>query len=271
MEWDGYIRSENYREKCYSACAINESYYLVGKWARDPHSAAVAKLSADGDSLWTRYYGGNASIFNCSTQSTDSNLVVGGDSGELAENGSYDAYLVKLDGDGEIIWEHVYGGEYGESFNDVVPTNDGGFLCGGSSSSFGNSRQYYIVRTDSEGEELWSGSYGTESYEVGTAITETSDGGCAIAGYIPNPGGKEPQGGMALTRIDPEGEEMRTQVYGGNEYERCFDVITLADDGFLIVGTTNNFGVFHAGYLVRTDSDGEELWMSTFYIGDDGD
>ena len=112
-------------------------------------------------------------------------------------------------------WENGYGGESVDMGRAVLPTQDGGFIASGFTTSFSPFEDVYIVRTDVEGDTLWTNSYGTEELrEYGTSIIETEAGDFVLAGNNVDPTFTEEED-IYLLKIDEEGNQLWQRTYGG--------------------------------------------------------
>jgi len=165
-------------------------------------------------------------------------------------------------GAGEL-WTRAYGGAGDEKGYEVVQTADGGYAVVGETNSFGAGLfDIYLVRTDSNGDSLWTRTYGGGQYEFGYSLVATPDSGFLIAGVTTSfgAGGRD----VYLVRTDAQGETLWTKTYGGTNHDAAGSVITTADGGCLIVGTTYSYGAGGADlYILKTDADGESLWAVT--------
>ena len=91
--------------------------------------------------------------------------------------------LTLKDQTGETLWLNTYGGRSWERAGDVVPTQDGGFLILGSTSSYGKGNyDFFVVKTDSEGGEMWTNVYGDFYNEYGEAIEFVPNGNFLLIG-----------------------------------------------------------------------------------------
>lgn len=131
----------------------NGDIYTVGNFSsRDDYKlfagfgrtdAAILKLSANGDILWTKQYGGsNVENFPAITIATDGGCVIAGrsrskdhDLASLSNQGNADAVLVKFNEDGTLAWERGFRGYAEDSFTDIAPLPDGGYAAVGYSGS----------------------------------------------------------------------------------------------------------------------------------------
>lgn len=171
----------------------------------------------------------------------------------------------------DTLWTQTYGGEYDEQCLSIILTTDGGFaLAGWTSTIRAGDWDFSLVRTDSDGEELWSQTYDDENRNICNSVIQTADGGFALAGYSQSLHGDIDRD-FWLVVTDEEGEELWSQSYGGGDGDICYSLIQTADDGFVLAGYTQSFGEGdHDFWLVRIDEDGDELWSQT-YEGEDRD
>jgi len=93
-------------------------------------------------------------------------------------------WLIKTDAYGNMEWNKTYGKSEYEQAKSVVLTSDGGFAISGSKRFFdhGYHHDFWLIKTDADGNEEWSQTYGGSDNEIAHSLIETSDGGYAIAG-----------------------------------------------------------------------------------------
>jgi len=149
----------------------------------------VIRTDAQGDTLWTKTFGGAGDDFGYSIRLTnDQAYIIAGHTRSFGQ-GQLDMLLMKIDDQGNLLWAKTYGGldeEYGYS---VEPTDDGGYIVSGSTKSFAKGGfcdilcdDVYLIKTDANGDTLWTKTYGSLAYEVGWSVRTTSDGGYAVVG-----------------------------------------------------------------------------------------
>ncbi len=202
--------------------------------------------------------------------------------------GSDDGWILRLDANGNKVWEHSYGGTYSDGFEDILQTADGGFLVLGESGSpeqTGNKTapsyggyDCWVLKLDSSGNKLWERTYGGSGHDLGLRIFQTANGDALIAANTSSvaDGNKSSpsygQNDFWVLRIDSNGNKLWDKSFGGSgsEYLNAADITS---DGGLIIGgesdsgmdgnkTTPAFGSYDY-YVVRLDSTGSKLWERT--------
>ncbi|NQU04911.1 MAG: T9SS type A sorting domain-containing protein [Calditrichaeota bacterium] len=248
-----------------SVIQVPDIGYLVGGESQYYDGLGIM-INEDGDSLWSRSYGGSNGTIKGMTISRDGHGVIAGTTSEYAENGSWDSYLVKIDAEneGEVIWRQVYGGGSGDSVFDVILTQDNGFAIAGETRSFGNQTQFYLVKTDSIGEQEWESNFGGEGTERCTALVQTPDGGFALVGYTIDDDYGDP-GDIFFVRTDSEGNELWSRWYGFGDSDYCLSMVQTQEGGFVLAGSTSHA---EGMYLIRLDCDGEVLWSYLYETAD---
>ena len=119
--------------------------------------------------------------------------------------GDSDFYLVKTDSAGDLVWDRTYGGDDADRAFTAMQTSDGGYILGGFTASFNvEYYDFYLVKTDSSGDTIWTKTYGGLWQEEIADIEETSDGGYAAVGYTYSFGaGSNPN--IYFVKIDANG------------------------------------------------------------------
>jgi hypothetical protein len=231
---------------------------------------APQRLLAQPDTLWTRTFGGDLNERgNSVVHTTDGGYIIGGYTASYGL-GSTDVWLIKTDANGEPLGARTYGDTAYDRGQAVVETSDGGYVVVGYTTSYGaGGTDVYAIRTDSQGDALWTRTYGGAGSDEGYGIAETSDGGFVIAGSTQSYGSGDYD--VYLVRVDSDGNMLWKKTFGGEESDRGRAVILTANGGFLVAGSnesetpgTSDF------YLIRTDPNGNQVWMRT-YGGSDSD
>jgi len=128
---------------------------------------------------------------------------------------------------------------------------------------FKRSSLVYLIKTDVDGNEQWSKTFGGSDYDYGTSVQQTTDGGFIIAGYIYSFIAEDSD--VYPIKTDVDGNEQWSKTFGGSDYDYGKSVQQTVDGGFIIAGCTESIGpLCDDVYLVKTDIDGNEQWSNTF-------
>ncbi|MBA7530076.1 hypothetical protein ES705_22279 [subsurface metagenome] len=224
----------------------------------------LLKTDANGDTLWTKTYGGTGHDYGESVQqTTDNGYIIAGYTNSFGA-GNYDVKLIKTLMNGDTLWTKTYGGldtDYGYS---VQQTTDNGYIIAGYTKSFGaGGYDVYLIKTDMIGNTLWTKTYGGVDDERAWLVQQTTDNGYIIAGETESFGvGRED---AWLIKTDMNGDTLWTKVYGGTTYDYAKSVQQTTDNGYIVVGETKSFGA--GGYdlwLLKTDANGDTLWAKLY-------
>jgi hypothetical protein len=149
-------------------------------------NALIVKTDSNGDTLWTKCIGG--SFNNCYVsanaikQTFDSAYIMTGKTSSFGA-GNDDVFLTKTDTGGNPVWTKTFGGIQADRGISLAQTQDSGYVVAGYTFSFGNSNgEYYLIKTNSNGDTLWTKQYGTSSYDLASDVMQTSDAGYIVSG-----------------------------------------------------------------------------------------
>ncbi len=243
--------------------------YIVAGWTRlytpAPVDVYLVKTNGQGDTLWTRTYGGADNDIGYSVQqTTDGGYIVGGFY-ELS-NGSSQVYLIKTNASGDTLWTRIYGGWHWNDGFSVRQTSDGGYIVTGRTDSFGNSWQVYFVKTDAAGDSLWTRTYGSDiGEEYGYSVQQTSDGGYIVVGRT-NLGNSISQ--VYLVKTNASGDTLWSRIYYDRENVVGYFVQQTSDGDYIIAGGTAFDWTRYDVYLLKVSASGDTLWTRTY--GDNG-
>jgi len=245
--------------------AHNSDLLVVGitdSYGQGRENGYAAKLNSQGEVQWFNWYGGESvDNFRSVRNLGDGNFAICGSTYSFGENSS-DMWLVKIDDAGEVLWQRTYDNRSSEGAETIVHCDDGGFLLAGYTFFDGwSGRDFYVVRTDSVGNELWNASFGDSLSDICHDALQTADGGFLLAGYKDMRPGMGANADFWLVKIDSVGELRWSREYGGDSVDKGYTISKTSDGGFIIGGETFSDGNGISNfYAVRVDSLGEELW-----------
>ena len=224
----------------------------------------LVKTDSVGDTIWMTTYGGSQYDLCRSVQQTlDGGYIVAGWTSSFGA-GLEDIYLIKLDPLGDTMWTGTYGGSGDDRGRCVQETRDGGYIVAGWTSSFGAELEdIYLIKLDSLGDTVWTGTYGGSGDDQSECVRQTQDGGFIIAGYTNSLGVGNLD--VYLVKTDSIGDTIWTRTYGGVSHDLGYSVEQTLDGGYIITGHTFSFGAGEYDvYLIRADSLGDTVWTRTY-------
>jgi len=216
------------------------------------------------DTLWTKTYGGiNDDIGLSVEQTSDEGFIITGWTYSFGAGGS-DAFLIKTDAEGDILWYKTYGGPADDNGFSVQQTSDNGYIIAGGTYSFGaGDKDVYLIKTDSLGEVIWVKTYGGGLADWATSVQQTADGGYIICGTTGSFGAGQLD--VYVIKIDSLGDTIWTKAYGGMNADGGNYIRQTSDGGYIIVGSTGSYGAgLYDVYLIKTDSSGDTVWTKTY-------
>jgi hypothetical protein len=233
-------------EQGYSVKQTTDGGYIIsGTDAYDfsPYDDVyIIKTNSSGDILWTTTW--NRPDANNDDRGGEIQLT--DDGGYIMVGHSYNyngngikVTLLKLNSSGTIEWWKAHGIEQDQRGSSVLQTDDGGYIF--SAYTGLANPDFWLVKTDSAGDILWTKRFGGPSDEYpGQIMCKTADGGYVIVGYTASfgSGGND----VWLVKTDQSGNEMWNLPIGSSGDDRGVSVQQSVDGGFIITGRTNSFG-----------------------------
>jgi hypothetical protein len=253
----GYIISGTYKRNAWSLWYCH--FYLL-------------KIDASGNEEWYKIHGtyDRENVAQSIKQTLDGGYIIAGYSG-IPQN--MDLYVAKIDFNGDITWTRVFGES--DSFDMgrcVEQTSDGGFIITGQTGSFDDgSQNVWLIKIDSNGNEQWNKTFGGTGYDGGNCVKITSDGGYVIVGFSDSYSA-DGNTDILIIKTDSNGTQEWSKTLGGADLDEGRSIQNTLDNGFIITGYTNSYGVGSADvWLIKTDATGNELWNKTFGGSDNDD
>jgi len=247
-----YSEQENIMRK---ACLFTLVYFCVN---------AATVFAAPGDTTWTQTYGGYSDDRTYLAQQTnDGGYITGGLTLSFGAGGQ-DTYLVKTDSFGNTQWTNTYGWTASDVAFSLQQTTDGGYILAGWTNSWGAGwADFYLVKTDAAGNELWTQTHGGTATDQAWSVQQTTDGGYIIAGSTESFGAGFTD--FYLVKTNVIGDTLWTRTYGGTSSEIAYSVQQTTDGGYITAGYTGSFGAGSFDfYVVKTNAGGGTMWTQTY-------
>ena len=243
----------------------------------------VLKVDTSANLLWKRTYGGTRDDYaTCIQALPNGGYLVGGhtesDDFDITNNrGFTDAWLVRLDEQGNKIWQKTYGGNSYDYINAMTVQTDGSCLLAGYTMSgnddIANNRGSFdgwLLKVDINGSKLWSKTFGGSSADFFYGVIATAGGFIAVGGSASTEGDLANNKGnydVWALEVDATGNKLWSKNYGGLMHEMAANVVALPDGGFLLAATTtseNGDVQQHIGetdgWLLKIDATGNLVW-----------
>jgi hypothetical protein len=215
------------------------------------------------DTLWTGIYGGDREDQGWSVvQTFDGCFVVAGRTTSYG-SGLQDAYLMKVDPSGDTIWTRTYGGSSWDFVYSIAETSDSGYIVVGRESSYGSGGvDVWLIKTDANGDTIWTRNYGGPDWEEGNAGVQTSDGGYILVGVTYSYGAGESD--VYLIKTDSSGDTLWTRTFGGPDVDEGWSVAETPDGGYIVAAVTGDYTWEGDVYVIKTNADGDSLWTRIY-------
>jgi hypothetical protein len=196
-----------------------------------PNTFTVLKLNADGEPEFQKAYS-QSSAKAFSIQEIDSGYIV---AGELSVGYDVEAWILKLDDNGTVVWQKKYGGYYWDSARSIRQTLDGGYIVAGGTRNWGAGQSdVWVMKLDPDGEPVWQNAYGGEKGDWANSVWQTSDGGYIVAGVRDNTGGDS--GDMWVLKLNSNGS-VAWQRSAGTELPDAMYSVQEKDGAYFVSGT----------------------------------
>ncbi|MEO5645732.1 MAG: T9SS type A sorting domain-containing protein [Bacteroidia bacterium] len=247
-------------------------YVFSGEtFSDDPAGDAfIARTDANGNLLWWKNYGtAGYDIAYDIKPLANGNFIISG----LVENpvSSYDGFIMLADANGDSIWTRIFSGAGYEHAVKVIPTSDNGFLFCGKMFTYANVPGWsdaWLVKTDANGDTLWTNIIGGPVWEEAMDIIE-SNGGYVFCGGESSFGSGYYD--VFMMKTDLSGNLLWSKTYGGQYTEDCYSIVEVPSGGYAMAGYTETFGPGNIrgtdssnAFVIRTDFNGDTLWAMSY-------
>ncbi|SEV88204.1 Por secretion system C-terminal sorting domain-containing protein [Chryseobacterium wanjuense] len=257
-------------------CTILSTSAQEVVWQKDIKSSTQDFLSQVTTTIDQQYL-----ISGSSIQAGDQKLGAGS-----KQNNGYDYHFIKLNQQGEEVWEKYFSGQNHDFLSATVATQEGGFLAAGTSysgkgldkkdDSKGGS-DIWLIRLNEFGDELWQKTIGGASDEEARAVIQTTDLGFFVAGSFVSAQDSKMKGygskDVLIVRLDKNGKELSQLILGGKGLDEVEKMIPTKDGGALLgiysrsnaggSKKTENFGEGDY-WIIKLSKDGKVEWEKNF-------
>ena len=212
---------------------VDSGYVIIGSAKFGPQGyqeAWLIKTDENGNAIWNKRFGGVSDAGGSDVQKTnDGGYIV------LGISPSVDFWLIKTDGNGDTVWTRTFGGSDMELGSEVQQTADEGYIITGQTDSFGaGSSDLWLVKTDENGDTLWTKTFGGTSSERGNSVKQLSDGSYIIVGNNWSFGNGSSD--LWYLKVDESGNELWNKIFGSSDNDGGTSMQLTQDGGYIITG-----------------------------------
>jgi hypothetical protein len=260
----------------------------------------IINIEPSGNVVWEKCFGGtktdipikiiqagiNEYLVLGKTFSTDGDVQSG-------NQGMLDFWIIKINLQGDLLWEKTYGGPGNDTPKDLLLLPDGGFLFigeikqgGGDISTYYGEDDIWLCRCDEQGNIEWEKTLGNQGIDVCQSISINNEGNILLAGSVQEYGGMvecdiKGAGDVWVVEMDMFGNILWQQCYGGSGYDKGY-VINKINEGYIVLASTRspdgdvagyhdeNYGFwFDDMWMIKLDYQGNINWQKC--LGGTGD
>gem|GEM_PF-2230749 len=213
-QWDNHYGNDRTQVGRSIKVVPGNGYIIVGS-TNDEATARlkgyVVKIDNNGNEEWSAEYGDTSKFHTFYDVIVDGNnyVMAGYTSSDIFPNNDSDAYLVKINATGTVIWEKTIGGTLLDQFFKIVKGTNGGYVMAGVTRSYGQGSSLngdmWIVKVDVNGNQAWSRTYGTDKGDIARGLDVTDSGGYLLVGETMT--GLTSGYDILLYRLDSNGEK----------------------------------------------------------------
>jgi hypothetical protein len=246
----------------------------------------ILKIDNAGRIQWQKTFGGSDyEVAGSIQQTVDGGYIVAGTTysvnGDVTGNhGGGDFWVIKLNGDGDVVWQKTFGGPYKDAAHSVQQTTDGGYIIAGETRSTSGQVKnnhggvdFWVIKLNANGHLVWQNTYGGTRDDEAHSVKQTPDGGYIVAGVtLSNDGnvtglhGNQPD--YWVIKIDAKGSLQWQRALGGTRPDEAFGVSVTQDGSYLVAGVaysndgdiTGNHGNYE-DWVVNLSNAGNLIWQ----------
>jgi len=242
-------------------------YIILGTFettSSGPTNLWLLKTDQNGDTLWTKKYGGNNNEYGESVQITSDGSYIILATTESFGAGGEDIWLIKTTNTGNTTWIKTFGGIDNDDGVSVEQTTDNGYIISGKTESYGIDGDIWVIKTDDIGDTLWTNTYGGIDEDEDGIIKQTADGGYILVGETESFGLQSND--IWVVRLTDTGDTLWTKLIGGNESDGPRSLEITSEGGYIICGRTRSYGAGESDfYLVKIDAEPTSMILNDLF------
>jgi len=244
------------------AVNLTDGFLLVGNqfFASGNVNGYVAKIDDEGNLLWQTFLGGGSVNKLFSGIATSDGFAVFGLT-QLNDNTQSAGWVVKLNGDGNVVWNETYGQPNETALRSGVLAQDGDYVIAGYTDlPSPNNYDFYLIKIHPDGSLVWNKTYGGIQSEKAYSMTKAT-GGYVLVGEVES---QTTSTDAWVLKVDENGNEIWDRTVGGKEADSPAYVTQSKDGSYLVAGFTFSFGAGNRDFwLFKISDQGQVLFSCT--------
>jgi len=244
----------------------DNSFIIVGStesYGAGKEDIFIVKINITGELISNDTFGWQEKDAGYSIiKTSDGNYIITGTSQEIDGVGE-DVLLLKINDDCDLIWKKEFGRTAWEWGKDLIETKNNEILIVGSTQDFwGADYDYYVIKTDLDGNNIWSKNYKISGNNHANAVIQAKDDNFLVVGTTSDYTNVNKD--ILIIKLNNNGQILWSKTYGGSGKEEGYD-IAKTEDGYLIVGSTSSYGEGrYDAYVIKINEDGEVIWSESY-------
>ena len=256
----------------------------------------IVKIDEQGEKIWDKTFGGfHIDYFNNMIALPEDGYLLAGwsrsginiDKSEPNKGGA-DFWVIKINNQGEKIWDRTFGGNNNDYLNTIKLSKNGNYiLTGGSASGISGDRNItslggtdcWLLEIDPQGNIVWQQVIGGQSNDLSRRLIVDPDGNLIFGGWstsgISDDKSEDNRGrdDYWVVKSDPNGNKIWDKTLGGSQEEFLFSRLVRTPDGGILVGGQSRSGISfdksesnrgdHDTWIVKLDENGNQVWDKT--------
>ena len=278
-EWSKTFGDAGKDERGYSVKQTSDGGYVIAGYKNNgtDDDGWVIKTDGNGTLLWNRTYGetgeDNNDRLHSIIENNSGNYVVAGYTNSYSLCNNLWVFEINYD-NGNMTNEtnkNLTLGKSGwpdEGFC-IQQTADDGYIIAGRTKSYGSGDlDVWLVKINSNYNELWNRTFGSNEHDGGYCVAQTTDSGYILTG-VTRSYNTSGESDIWVIKTDDYGNETiwtGNKTFGGDGADYGLTVVETMDGGYVIFGTVETYdGSDSWEYiLIKLNSDGNESWNRTF-------
>ncbi len=226
----------------------------------------ILRVDKSGEKLWDKQFGDEENDESASsmTITSDSCIVAAGTKHVGFED--TDAWIIKVDEEGELIWDASLGETNLDYAHDIIETYDKELIMCGETQVTGSDihSSLWVVKLGADGKEIWNKTYDIDLWNYGTSLMEASDSSAIyVAGYTRNKSLINRD--IVLLKLDKDGEMIWSKKIDWGAWDEATTIHETYDNGIVVAGFSSSGNDKSSDFAVtKLDADSTVLWTEVF-------